>query len=141
MKGLGVPGAVLPGVPAGLCSFEGGCESPLGPMEKVGGCFGWLDMAPVTCGGGAADVPLCGDSDLCGVMISEGRAYPLAAEPRASRDLVPAGVSGGECTAGNAGEARGEASTEPEPACIDLRGVFEPDPTYTDCQSSTRHTR
>jgi hypothetical protein len=37
--GLGVPGAVLAGVPAGLWSLDGGWESPLGPMEKVG-CFG-----------------------------------------------------------------------------------------------------
>ena len=43
--GVGVPGAVLTGVPARLCSLEGGCESPLGPTEKTGGWRGWLETA------------------------------------------------------------------------------------------------
>ena len=70
--GLGVPGA---GVPAGDCSFDGGCESPLGPSENVGGCFGWLEIAPEAFERGMGAVPaalsfLCGDADLCGVMTS-----------------------------------------------------------------------
>jgi len=125
---------VLPGVPDGLCSFEGGWESPLGPIEKVGGCFGWLDIPLCTaCAVEAAGLSsLCGDADRCGVMTSGmGRLNParLPTDALPSLDLVPAGVSGGECTADWGGEGRGEASTEP--AGIALRiGVAEPDGTY-----------
>ena len=43
--GLGVPAAVLAGVPAGLTSPDGGCESPLAPMENLGVCFGYAGTA------------------------------------------------------------------------------------------------
>lgn len=76
-------------------------------MENVGGCFGWLDMAPVAPEVGCAPVPaglssLCGEADRWGVMTSGiGLLKParLPTEALPSLDFVPAGVSGGEWTA------------------------------------------
>ena len=72
VHGLGVPGAEGKGVPDGLASLDGGCESE-GPMEKRGVGFGCSET-PVACSTEAAVSldgfsSLGGDVDLCGVTM------------------------------------------------------------------------
>jgi len=133
VHGLGVPGAEGNGVPDGLASLDGGCESD-GPMEKRGVGFGCSET-PVACWTEAAVSfdgfsSFGGDVDLCGVTIF-GAAWRIggtACCPLPSRDCVAAGVKGGEWTADVGGDGLGEASTEPAGRCLRL-GVVVPDGT------------
>lgn len=45
-----------------------------------------------------------------------------------SRDLLPCGVRGGDCTADAGGEGLGDSAPEPARRC--LLGVFDPEGTY-----------
>lgn len=130
---LGVP---APGVAEGLASFDGGCESPLGPMENRGPALGCAAIPAAASTDAAVSLEglssLCGDADRCGVMMSgaarcrSAGTAPIELLP--SLDWVAAGVSGGECTADAGGDARGEGWAEPAGMCIRL-GVADPDGT------------
>jgi hypothetical protein len=128
----GVPGAVVDG----LTSDEGDSESPLGPIENLGPCFGSAETAPICSEAGAEVGALCGEVDLCGVMTSgmgRGSWGWLLKNGLLSRLFVAAGVSGGECTAVVGGDGLGEGSFEPACICL-LLGVatpeFVPDGTF-----------
>lgn len=67
-------------------------------------------------------------------MTSEGGGFLnpviLLTEPLPSLDFVPAGVSGGECTAPSLGEPFGDGFSEPA-GMRRLLGVVVPDATCT----------
>lgn len=128
--GLGVPGAVLVGVPEGLPSCDGGWESPEGPILNRGVLFG-CDATPSTEAAVSLDgfSSLCGDVDRCGVMTSGCRiAGTEVMDCLPSLLLVAAGVSGGEWRAEAGGDGLGEASVDPAGKCLRL-GVVVPDGT------------
>lgn len=113
----------------GLTSDEGGSESPWGPIENLGPCFGCAGTTPGCSGAGAEVGALWGEVDLCGVMTSgmgRGNCGWLLKNGLLSRLFVAAGVSGGECTAVLGGDGLGDASTEPAAMCL-LLGVAAPE--------------
>lgn len=101
-------GVVVPEA-TGLWSLDGGIESPAGPMENLGVCFGCADT-PESLEDEGIDVgatlrwSLCGEADSCGVtMASWALAFArwdtdAAVLPAGfpSRDLEAEGVRGGE---------------------------------------------
>jgi hypothetical protein len=113
----------------GLTSDEGGSESPLGPIENLGPCFGCAGIAPDCSEEGAEVGALWGEVDLCGVItsgIGRGSCGWLLKKGLLSRLLVAAGVRGGECTAVVGGDGLGDASVEPAVICL-LLGVATPE--------------
>lgn len=61
------PVGVLAPEAFGLCSRDGGTESPAGPRENRGACLGWADT-PVSSDDGTRE-PDC-EVDICGVTMS-----------------------------------------------------------------------
>lgn len=105
---------------AGLCSLDGGIESPDGPIEKRGICLGWAEM-PASSVDLGAEVGGCvcwsGEMVNCGVIMSPRALATAERGFEASREPVTEGVRGGECTADCGGECRGEGAAEPAGIC------------------------
>lgn len=126
VSGRGVAGAVLAGVPPGLTSFDGGCESEAGPIWNEGCCLGCEEI-------GATFSFRAGDGDRCGVMTSGGLMMGTTRSATflgPSRERDAAGVSGGEWTAEPCGDASGEAAREvplEAPTMKCLCGVDDPE--------------